>query len=241
MFEAEELGDIHSTHRSSATSILLILVGLVFVVSAIGVVLTLATTTDELLWVVPFVIVGVVLIRMAWTRARTKYEVRADGLLRIRSGKVEAIPWADVSTVRGSRERRQAAGIPIETAHKLKVSAQDGTTFVINDSTSRVDELMDSVEESTFPHLLRKAAARIEAGNIVTFGRLGLSLAATHQANRSLPWEQVSSITLSGGTISVYTQGKKGKPKFWGGAEVSSVDNVLVFLALAERFASVVV
>lgn len=173
------------------------------------------------------------------------------GLLRLRQGEVESFPWAEVAEVRLKTQRadkvvlvRDGDGDP--AACWLPVDAPDvlvwnaGVTLVMTDGKptefppiiAGYAEFAEEVQRRTFPYLWAGAAAQLQDGRTVAFGKLEANVVGLHHGGKVLPWRKVGKLTIAQGQLAIE---EKGKWLPWATVKpAAEVPNPHVLYALAE-------
>ncbi len=172
------------------------------------------------------------------------------GLLRMHRGEVESYPWAEVEevrlkadkgTFRAERDEKGevvAGWVEVEpptfqlwNAH-LTLRRADGTTARLTPAVGGYAELVEHVQRATFRVLGPAAAARLRAGEPVTFGPFEVSPAGLRHEKNLLPWADLGEVAVAGKNLSVK---RKGKWLAWVAKELDAVPNPHVLLALIEE------
>lgn len=162
----------------------------------------------------------VLVVATALDRGR-RIAVCAGGLLHVRRGRIEVVPWAAVRHL-----RRRA-----RTAYEL--DAEDGLRIDWNEELRGHRELFDAIERYVTPLLLETARERLTAGDHVTFDGLVVSSAGLTAEGGidPLTWDGVESVTFSPlGEAQVLRRGH-AEPWFHG-----LVPDRAVFRALMAEF-----
>ncbi|MBA4065075.1 MAG: hypothetical protein C0501_15440 [Isosphaera sp.] len=171
------------------------------------------------------------------------------GLLRLRRGEVDSLPWAEVDHVLVKVQRAAGADLDREPDGSpagcwlppevptfqlwnggLTVVREDGVSVHLGPALTDFALLAEEVQRRTFAHLWPPVWARFQDGFPVMFGELEASRAGLRHGGKFLPWGEVKELTVAQGKLSV-KQGGKWLP--WVLVDVSAVPNPHVLFALA--------
>ena len=121
-----------------------------------------------------------------------------DGFIYFKRGKPVVFRWEDVSFVLNT-QRQQG----LVVAHYVEIKHADGhwVTFRIRDMDPFISLLHARVAVARKPKMMKE----YEAGKVLKFGPLDLSLAGVSYQKRSLPWSDVERIFLLSGTLHIRT------------------------------------
>jgi hypothetical protein len=148
-----------------------------------------------------------------------------EGLAYVRRGKAVVIRWDDVAIVRQAITRVQYTF----TVRKCTVQLHDGSKYTFNNALRNVGQLITSIQQETTPRILERVSEAYEAGQSIPFGKLSVSQAGISRGNKTLPWDQVKSVTVDQGVITIKKQGGLLK---WASANVAETPNFFVFASL---------
>src|SRR5262249_44181066 len=123
-------------------------------------------------------------------------------------------------------------GAYMRTTHVYTLECVGGERVVFNDSLKNVKKLGDAVAEEITQRELPAAREGYDAGELVSFGKLGLSRKGLNYGAAFLPWREVSGVRIHEGQVSV---SKKGKWFNWCTIGAASIPNLFVFLALVDE------
>jgi hypothetical protein len=172
------------------------------------------------------------------------------GLLRLRRGEVDSVPWAEVEHIKLKVQRGDAeftrdhdgeplacwlpADVPTFKLWDagLTLSRGDGVEVHIGPALSDYSLLAEEVQKRTFATLWPGLRDRFRAGDRIEFGELEFVTAGLRHNGRLLPWREVKEITVAQGKLSVK---QVGKWLPWTLVDVASVPNPHLLFALADE------
>ena len=112
----------------------------------------------------------------------------------------------------------------------------DDTKYKFDDKYKAVEDLGKAIQTHVSNALYPKYVSALKAGSRLEFGPLALDQNKIYSGNKELTWDEVKSIRIQSGFISV----KKDKGWFrWAGARVPQIPNFFIFYALLKNFTAV--
>jgi hypothetical protein len=173
------------------------------------------------------------------------------GLLRLRSGEVDSLPWDEVESVKLRVQRAEDA----EFAHDpdghlvacwlppdvptfklwsagLTVTRGDGVAVEFGPALSDYDRLAVEVQRRTFAALWPAVRARFRAGDTLAFGELEVGAVGLMHAGKRLRWRELKELAVAQGKLSVK---QVGKWLPWALIDVGDVPNPHLLFALADE------
>src|SRR6266545_718972 len=172
------------------------------------------------------------------------------GLLRLRRGEVDSVPWGEVERVQLKVQRADpeftrdhdgdplACWLPADVPTfklwdaGLTIARRDGVEVHIGPALSEYDVLAEEVQKRTFAKLWPGVRDRFRAGDRIDFGELEVSAAGLRHGGRLLPWREVKEITVAQGHLSLK---QVGKWLPWALVGIGSVPNPHLLFALADE------
>jgi len=145
-----------------------------------------------------------------------------EGLSYTKGGKTDFIAWDDVETVWQTITRVQDTF----TVRSCKMQLRDGTKIRFTNALRNVAGLITTVQREATSRILGRARKAYLAGETVSFGKFGISKAGISQGSKTLPWEQVSGVTVDKGVVTIKKEGRLLK---WASVNVSEMPNFFVF------------
>jgi hypothetical protein len=149
----------------------------------------------------------------------------AEGLVRIKGGRVDTFRWAEIEAVWQNVTKHYRNGI----YHSYTLRRADGEQLKFNDTLKNVESLGNLIQQETFRRLLPRAIATYNAGGTVVFGKLSVSPQGLSNGKETLSWSEIKGVSLDKGIISVSKQGKWLK---WSTTSVADTPNIFVFTTL---------
>lgn len=172
----------------------------------------------------------------AWNNWGSAAAVFDRGLAVAHFEDVRQIPWAEINAVWQEITKHYTNGIYTGTTHKYTVQLPDDTKYKFDDKYKDVETLGKAIQTNVTNALYPKYVAALKAGSRLEFGPLALDYNKIYSGKKELTWDDVKSVRVQGGYISV----KKDKGWFkWAGASVPQIPNFFIFYALLKNFTSV--
>ena len=237
--EAYGLGGTPVAEYKGRGSIPVVMVGLAVFWGLVGVGLVigglLASRSDtSLLCLVPpgLACVGIAVWAVTqWLRKRNlRVLVFPDGLAYVRGRKTDVFRWDGVESVWQSFQKARPTARAVYHFYTLRDA--DGRKAVFKDDLVGIKALGDTIQQEVSARLLPRAVEAFEAGEVIHFGKLGVSKQGLSNGRETVPWEQVEEVKVERGVIVVR---KAGQWLRWANVTVGGTPNVFVFLALVER------
>jgi hypothetical protein len=174
----------------------------------------------------------------------------ADGLAAANASRVVTWHWYELALVwrktvnqlgGGSSALEGAISGALEAATRasggwivLTLESRDGTRIRLS-GLSHANRLVEAIERETLPRLLPPAQVRYDRGEVVFFGRLGLSRKGVHDGTAVLHWGEVKDVKRTDTAAAIF---RKGKWLSWSKVPLAKIPNVHVFFALAREVQS---
>lgn len=195
-------------------------------------------------------IIGAGLLVFLYRNRGLRVMVYPTGLLRLRPGEAESVPWAEVREVVlkgepdgppvlrwGSDGKPTDGWIPLKVpvaqtwTTAVQVTRTDGVEVVFRPALADYPALVERVQRGTFAALWPAALQTLAGGREVRFGDLAVSARELKFGDKSLPWADVAEVAVTGRTVAVK---RHGGWLPWFAKELSAVPNPHLLLAVAE-------
>jgi hypothetical protein len=154
------------------------------------------------------------------------------GFAVVLGGRRSVYHWQDVVGQYQNITEHYYNGAYTHTSHVYTVECVDGERVVFDDSLKNVTKLGEAVAREITRRELPAVRREYEAGDLVSFGKLGVSRKGLTYGTSSLTWREVSGVRIHQGYVSV---SKKGKWLNWCTIGAASIPNLFVFLALIDE------
>jgi hypothetical protein len=175
------------------------------------------------------------LVRMARDRGK-KVLLSRKGFAVVQRGRRTVYHWKDILAQYQSITEHYYNGAYTHTSHVYTLECVGGERVIFNDSLKNVKKLGEAVAEEITQRELPLIREQYDAGDLVPFGKLGVSRKGLTYGQAFLPWREVSGVRIHEGYVSV---GKKGKWLNWCSIGAASIPNLFVFLALVDEIIGV--
>lgn len=160
---------------------------------------------------------------IAWHEGGVVYHAEGFGVHACRWEQIDSLARHDVKVTNG---------VVSATTRKLHVRASDGLSFTVSD-----DEYAGMVPfaeglTDTFSRVrVAEDAARLEAGECLWFGVLGVTLEGVGQEDKRIGWNEVERVEVKHGDVRIH---RRGQLMAWLKVPAPGFPNLLVFLSLAD-------
>jgi hypothetical protein len=111
--------------------------------------------------------------------------------------------WQDVVSLLVGVTRHYTFGFYTSTSHSYIVELKSGDRLVLNDSISRVEELIKWIGEKTFPDLFSQASQLYNSGEKLVFGKVSLDTDGLRIGEKEYSWDQIERTSLHQGTLKI--------------------------------------
>ena len=217
--------------ESTSSSIVLILIGTVFLAFAVVAVIAVLTTREpgrmlELAVVAPMAGVAAIFMGVRNLLFRLTIVIFPDGLAEVCNGRVRICRWEQIDSV--TRNLDESSERPSWAVCRLRLC--DGEQMVFKASrVERLDQLSAQIEAAVAPDQLAQALDTLTAGGTVPFGPLEISAAGIAKGSKLLRWEDCETFRVEKGRLQVYQNGTGWK---WCNVPFSELPNAQVLLKL---------
>lgn len=233
--QAQQLGELRATYAPRFTNkkmLLAVIATLLFLdIAASTVLFTLLHFVNRfafLLIVLP--IVGIIYTADALSHHSYRVYLFTYGLVYVRGEKLDTLRWEQVSAV-WHRLLRQTTG---EITHRYTIQRYDGAPIKLGNIMGNVlvhtEELGSLIEHDVMQTLLSGVLSAYNAGQILSFGKLSLSLQGIARGTKMIPWTDVGTIETQKDQLVINKNGTIQKL-----VKASEVPNYPLFLQLVAR------
>jgi hypothetical protein len=209
------------------TTIILCFLGAIFcgflAFEGVGTILTVAATL--------FLFGGSVyaVYQTVWGLKQQVYRFQ-QGIIVYDTKQVQSFPWRQTTEVREGITRHYRNGRYTYTSYRYTLQHADGYKVNLDGSLKDIEELGRAVVISVTQEQLPRAQQAIQAGQTLSFAKVGINLQGVGKGNEFLPWSHVQAIEVKKGSLIIK---RGGKTKDWGLVEV--IPNFFVFMTIAEE------
>ena len=172
--------------------------------------------------------------RYLWHHIQARREsvgIYNDGVVRKRGDNVEMIRWDEMVESSQNLYTFRLNFIPIYKREEYRVKTQDGTTHLFRGSIPDAKRLGGILHTQVARQVLPEMIERYNAGETITFGKVGVNKEGLHQGNKSLAWSDMKGMTMRNGQL---TFKKEGKWLSWGSMQINNTPNFVALLDLLE-------
>jgi len=157
-----------------------------------------------------------------------KVTVHAGGIVHSHRGQERTILWGNITSLTQKITEVNKNGDHVGTTSVYTLVLADYENIVYtNKLINNVEGLAKIIVEKTSDILLPPIRIKYQNGEMVSFGRLGVSMKGLHYAKHVLDWRDIEGVQIQEGYIAV---SKSGKLQRWCKIEASSIPNLGVFL-----------
>lgn len=204
-------------------------------------------TNFALLTVLPTVIILFVAIlcltaeyyRNLWRQVGVSVRIYSDRLVYMRKGEVVDYRWDDIRKFYCQRVDKYLSHFGLdrhytESQNRYRFIHENGHQFEFAEQFSRNKLVLiaDYVEKGLLERQFPRSRSRLQEGETLQFGPLGLEAQGIQYGRSLLPWDQVDFVGAEDGKVFVR---KKDKTFNWCSVKVEKVPSCCLFLALAKE------
>jgi hypothetical protein len=157
--------------------------------------------------------------------------VFTEGLVQVKGHKSTVVRWDQVKTMWQKVNVRFISSFYIGTVHAYTLQRDDGKKFTFNDGLRNVQVLGGTLIQEVNSRLLPDVIAKYNAGEHVTFGKLGVSIHGINIGEEIVLWNQVKGVKVEKGALAIY---KDGEQLNWPTVKAAKIPNFPLFLALVD-------
>lgn len=237
MRDVAQFGAPLGEYRGGAARIFYIIGGLITL--ALGALMALAATgTSDVGGQVALAIVGVLFIGAAgylfWLVIGTfgaRVELYQGGFSATKRGKTTVAAWGDVSSITQQIIRQRYYGIPIWTSYSYRLTLNNGEKVRFTEALGKVGQMGETMQRQITHELTPRALEALRTGASLPFGKLSVNPMGIANGAETLPWGEISGVTIQNGVVNI---GKQGKRLRWAAQSVAKTPNAYVFLSLVD-------
>lgn len=154
------------------------------------------------------------------------------GLVYRRRGREQVFAWDEVEAFGESQSVHEDAltGLKSGVAHVYRLRRGDGATVTLDNEVADIARLGALLREGTRRRLVPRAAEVVRGGGLAQFGEFAVTREGLGHKSKTLAWDEVGGVEVSGGKISV----KDRAGREWASELHALVPNAHVLLALVE-------
>jgi hypothetical protein len=157
-----------------------------------------------------------------------KVAVHAGGIVHSHRGQERTILWGNITSLTQEITEVNKNGDHVGTTCVYTLVLADYENIVYTSKLiNNVERLATIIVEKTSDILLPPIRIKYQNGDMVSFGRLGVSLKGLHYAKHVLDWRDIERVRIHEG---YFTVSRGGKWLRWCKIEASSIPNLGVFL-----------
>jgi uncharacterized protein DUF6585 len=162
----------------------------------------------------------------------TRVQLFQGGFSATQRGKTTVAAWGDVSSIIQRVVRIRYYGIiPVWTSYNYWLTLTNGQKLHFTETVGKANKMGEAMQQQITNVLTPRAVEALRSGASLPFGKLSLSPMGISNGAETLPWNEVSGVTIQNGVIIV---GKQGKRLRWASAPVGRTPNAYVFLSLVD-------
>ncbi len=236
MRDVAQFGAPLGEYRGGAARILYGVGG--FVMLGLGILSALSGFGSDAGTLVTLLIVGLLLVGlggyMLWlviASLGTRIQLFEGGFSATQRGKTTVAAWGDVTTITQQIVRMRSYGIPVWTSHNYRLILANGAKLRFTESVGKVGNMGETMQRQITQALTPRALEALRTGANLPFGKLSVNPMGISNGSETLPWNEISNVTIQNGVIVI---GRQGKRLRWGSSSVAKTPNVYVFLSLVD-------
>lgn len=163
-------------------------------------------------------------------------QVFTEGLIYTKRGEHTLARWDDITAVWQEKTDYKRYGMTTYTVRKFTIQLRDGHEFHLDNTLDEIETLGQTIQNQITQRQLPQAIQSLKEGATVSFGKkLAVSTQGLSNGKETIPWNQVQSVRINQGIITIQKQGKWFD---WSSIRVANTPNVFVFVALIEAIMS---
>ncbi|MFE5977882.1 DUF6585 family protein [Streptomyces sp. NPDC056460] len=145
-------------------------------------------------------------------------------------GETEPYTWDEIAAVT-RQDIRVTNGITGAGTHRLTIEAEHGAEIVVGDEFDGIVPFAEGLCDAFSRARVPRDAARLEAGERIGFGVVGIDLSGITQGGRRIPWQEVERVDVRQGVVEIRRRGDRTP---WTTLPAPGFPNLAVFLTLAD-------
>jgi uncharacterized protein DUF6585 len=161
----------------------------------------------------------------------TRVQLFEGGFSATQLGKTTTAAWGDVASINQAITRIRYYGIPVWTSYNYRLALTNGQKLRLTETIGKVSKMGEAMQTQITHTLTPRALEALRTGATLPFGKLSVTPMGISNGAETLPWHEISNVTVQNGVIIV---GKVGKRLRWTSASVAKTPNAYVFLSLVD-------
>lgn len=177
-------------------------------------------------------LIGLIAIEAMVRLRDLRVTVDANGLTHTQNGRTTSVRWDEISTIWQSITKRYTNGVYIGTTYLYTLQTTDGQKLKFTNSLKNVEKLGETIQNEVTRRVFPQAINTYNSGGTGSFGNLVVNRMGLTREGETLVWNEIQGVQVQKGYLEIKKQGKWQR---WARIPVSSISNLLVFLALVDR------
>ncbi len=161
----------------------------------------------------------------------TRVQLYEGGFSATQRGKTTVAAWNDVASITQRNVRMRYYGIPVWTSYDYRLALTNGQRLRFTETIGKISGMGETMQRQITHALTPRALESLRAGASLPFGKLSVNPLGVSNGTETLPWHEISSVTIQNGVIVI---GKAGKRLRWASTPVAKTPNPYVFLSLID-------
>ncbi|MEV7370817.1 DUF6585 family protein [Streptomyces sp. NPDC090301] len=145
-------------------------------------------------------------------------------------GETQAYTWDEIAAVT-RQDTRVTNGVTRATTHRLTIRSEHGAEIVVGDEFDGIVPFAEGLGDAFSRARLPRDAARLEAGEQIDFGVVGIDVSGIAQRGRRIGWHEVERVDVRQGSVEIRRRGDRTP---WMTLPAPGFPNLAVFLTLAD-------
>lgn len=236
MYDVARFGAALGEYRSGFARILYGVGGLVMI--GLGVLSAFSGFGADTGTLVALLLVGLLLAGlggyMLWlviASLGTRVQLFEGGFSATQMGKTTVASWGDVASITQQITRIRSYGIPVWTSHSYRLALTNGSKLRFTETIGKVGSMGETMQRQITQALTPRALEALRTGANLPFGKLSVNPMGISNGSETLPWGEISGVSIQNGVIVI---GRQGKRLRWSSASVAKTPNVYVLLSLVD-------
>ena len=162
----------------------------------------------------------------------TRVQLFEGGFSATQRGKTTVAAWGDLASITQQIIRMRYYGIiPIWTSYSYRLTLTNGQKLRFTETIGKADKMGETMQKQITKALTPRALESLRTGASLPFGKLSVNPLGISNGTETLPWGEISNVTIQNGVIII---GKTGKRLRWGSTSIAKTPNAYVFLSLVD-------
>jgi hypothetical protein len=137
--------------------------------------------------------------------------VYSGGILIGRRGKIEEIPWEQISAISTASVRYGLLWFTWGSSLKITFHLKPNGKRTLSQSLANLDQLAISAKKHVYPGLLEQYRHSLQQGDAVQFGSIEITRGELVLGKRRIPWSEIQKVTLARGFLKINTRSSRWK------------------------------